>query len=65
MANKIQSLHPDLKEGVKTGACSPGVVCDGGLYVSVQVAVDYPDGVYVLSSLDDETCFSHDLVRSL
>lgn len=52
---KIQILHPDVKEGFKTGAYSPGVVCDGWLYVSGQAAVDYPNGVYLLGTIEAET----------
>lgn len=55
MANKIQIRHPDVKEGFKTGAYSPGIVCDGWLYVSGQATVDYPNGVYVLGTIEDET----------
>ena len=55
MASKIQIPHPDVQEGFKTGAYSPGVVCDGWLYVSGQATVDYPNGVYVLGTIEDET----------
>ncbi|QJW90135.1 RidA family protein [Spirosoma taeanense] len=55
MANKIQVLHPEVKEGFKTGAYSPGVICDGWLYVSGQAAVDYPNGQYVLGTIEEET----------
>ncbi len=55
MATKIPVFHPHVKEGLKTPAYSPGLICDGWLYISGQTPLDYPTGEVRLGTIEDET----------
>ncbi len=55
MAIKTPVYHPHIKEGLKTPAYSPGLICDGWLYVSGQTPVDYPTGEVRLGTIEEET----------
>lgn len=55
MANKTPVYHPNVKEGLKTPAYSPGILCDGWLFVSGQTPLDYPTGMVQLGTIEEET----------
>ncbi|AQG78433.1 RidA family protein [Spirosoma montaniterrae] len=55
MANKTPVFHPHVKDGFKSPAYSPGVICDGWLYVSGQTPIDYPSGQVMLGTIESET----------
>lgn len=55
MATKTPIYHPNVKEGLKTPAYSPGVVCDGWLFVSGQTPLHYPTGEVRLGTIEEET----------
>lgn len=62
MAVKTPIFHPNVKEGLKTPAYSPGLVCDGWLFVSGQTPLDYPTGEVMLGTIDEET---HRVMRNI
>ena len=55
MAHKKPVYHPLVKEGLKTPAYSPGIICDGWLYVSGQTPLHYPTGEVRLGTIEEET----------
>ncbi len=55
MANKTPVFHPNVKDGFRSPAYSPGVICDGWLFVSGQTPLDYPTGQVMLGTIEDET----------
>lgn len=52
---KTPVFHPNVHPDVKTPAYSPGVICDGWLYVSGQIPIDYPTGQMRLGTIEEET----------
>ncbi|RYC69372.1 MULTISPECIES: RidA family protein [Spirosoma] len=55
MATKTPIHHPVVKEGLITPAYSPGLVCDGWLFVSGQTPLDYLTGEVMLGTIEEET----------
>lgn len=55
MAAKTPVYHPAVKEGLTTPAYSPGIICDGWLFVSGQTCLHYPTGEVRLGTIEEET----------
>ena len=55
MATKTPVYHPNVKEGLTIPAYSPGVICDGWLFVSGQTPLYYPTGEVRLGTIEEET----------
>lgn len=55
MATRTPVFHPHVQEGLKTPAYSPGLICDGWLYISGQTPMHYPTGEVMLGTIEEET----------
>lgn len=51
--NRVVVRHPD--KAIDTGAYSPGILCDGWLYVSGHAALDLTTGEVVGGSIEEQT----------
>ncbi|WP_257669889.1 RidA family protein [Parapedobacter tibetensis] len=52
---KTKIVHPERELGFVTGAYSDGVLIDGFLFVSGQVAIDFRESKFVLGTIEEET----------
>ena len=53
--SKVKVVHPDRDASFVTGAYSDGVVVNGFLFVSGQVAVDFKISKFILGTVEEET----------
>lgn len=54
--SKVVVAHPD--KAVSTGSYSPGILCDGWLYVSGHAALDLKTGEVVGSNIEEQTAWT-------